>query len=180
MTPELNHRAAPVQPHRGRRITAGKLTGQKPALKMKEVWAIRIRLQLSRKIRELALFNLAIDSKLQGCDLVCLRVKDVVAIGEVRSRAIVVQKKTGRPVQFEITEQTRIAIAKLSRERMTHVCFGSKLLGQGNERECPSSPKAIGGRANCRRNRLCPSGGSGKAGLFASSNRRGRRHGQRP
>jgi len=113
MTPELNHQAAPVQPHGGRRITAGKLTGQKPALKMKEVWAIRIRLQLSRNICELALFNLAIDSKLRGCDLVCLRVKDVVATGEVRSRAIVVQKKTGRPVQFEITEQTRIAIAKL-------------------------------------------------------------------
>jgi site-specific recombinase XerC len=113
MTPELNYQAAPVQPRRCRRVTAGKLTGQKPALKMKEVWAIRIRLQLSRKIRELALFNLAIDSKLRGCDLVCLRVKDVVATGEVKSRAIIVQKKTGRPVQFEITEQTRIAIAKL-------------------------------------------------------------------
>jgi integrase len=111
MTPELNYQAA--QPRRCRFVTAGKLTGQKPALKMKEVWATRIRLQLSRKIRELALFNLAIDSKLRGCDLVSLRVKDVVATGEVRSRAIVVQKKTGRPFQFEITEQTRIAIAKL-------------------------------------------------------------------
>jgi hypothetical protein len=100
MTPELNYQAAPVQPRRCRHITTGKLTGQKPALKMKEVWAIRIRLQLSRKIRELALFNLAIDSKLRGCDLVCLRVKDVVATGEVRSRAIIVQKKTGRPVSL--------------------------------------------------------------------------------
>ena len=68
---------------------------------------IRIRLQLARRIRELALFNLAIDSKLRACDLLKLRVSDVAAGAEVRSRAIIVQKKTGRPVQFEITEQTR-------------------------------------------------------------------------
>ena len=89
----------------------GKLLGQKPPLKLKEIWAIRIRLQLNQRTRELALFNLAIDSKLRGCDLVGLRVHDVVQGSHVAGRAIVMQKKTQRPVQFEITEQTRDAIA---------------------------------------------------------------------
>jgi integrase len=95
------------------RITGGKLTGQKPALKMKEVWSIRARLELRKRVRDLALFNLAIDSKLRACDLTRLKVSDVAAGGEVKSRAITVQKKTGRPVQFEITEQTRVAVAAL-------------------------------------------------------------------
>ena len=85
----------------------GKLLGQKPPLKLKEIWASRIRLQLAHRVRELALFNLAIDSKLRGCDLVGLRVQDVVQGSHVAARAIVMQKKTQRPVQFEITEQTR-------------------------------------------------------------------------
>ena len=89
----------------------GKLLGQKPPLKLKEIWAIRIRLQLDHRTRELALFNLAIDSKLRGCDLVGLRVRDVVQGIHVAPRAIVMQKKTQRPVQFEITEQTRDAVA---------------------------------------------------------------------
>jgi len=89
----------------------GKLVGQKPPLKLKEIWAIRIRLQLDHRARELALFNLAIDSKLRGCDLVGLRVHDVVQGSHVAARAIVMQKKTQRPVQFEITEQTREAVA---------------------------------------------------------------------
>ena len=89
----------------------GKLLGQKPPLKLKEIWAIRIRLQLDHRTRELALFNLAIDSKLRGCDLVGLRVHDVVQGSHVAPRAIVMQKKTQRPVQFEITEQTRDAVA---------------------------------------------------------------------
>lgn len=88
----------------------GRLTGQKRPLKPKEVWAIRIRLQLERRRRDLALFNLAIDSKLRGCDLVRLRVGDVSVGGRVQDRATVIQRKTGRPVQFEITEQTRAAI----------------------------------------------------------------------
>src|SRR5512132_1252663 len=88
----------------------GKLLGQKPPLKLKEIWAIRIRLQLDHRTRELALFNLAIDSKLRGCDLVALRVHDVVQGSHVAARAIVMQKKTQRPVQFEITEQTRDAV----------------------------------------------------------------------
>ena len=76
----------------------GKLLGQKPPLKLKEIWAIRIRLQLDHRARELALFNLAIDSKLRGCDLVALRVHDVVQGSHVAARAIVMQRKTQRPV----------------------------------------------------------------------------------
>jgi len=85
----------------------GKLVGQKAPLKLKEVWSIRIRLQLAKRTRELALFNLAIDSKLRGCDLVELRVRDISHGDQIASRAIVMQHKTRRPVQFEITEQTR-------------------------------------------------------------------------
>src|SRR5207237_8681136 len=88
----------------------GKLLGQKPPLKLKEIWAIRIRLQLDHRSRVLALFNLAIDSKLRGCDLVALHVHDVVQGSHIAPRAIVMQKKTQRPVQFEITEQTRDAV----------------------------------------------------------------------
>ncbi len=94
-----------------------KVIGQKPPLKLKEVWAIRMRLQLGGHLRDLALFNLAIDSKLRGCDLVSLRVQDVWHSGQVASRAIIVQQKTGRPVQFEITEQTRVALAAWIHDR---------------------------------------------------------------
>ena len=88
----------------------GRLIGQKRPLKPKDVWAIRIRLQLEGRKRDLALFNLAIDSKLRGCDLVSVQVDDVFVGGRVRDRATMTQKKTGRPVQFEITEQTRASI----------------------------------------------------------------------
>lgn len=98
---------------RQRRITGGKLTGQKPALKMKEVWSIRARLELKKRVRDLALFNLAIDSKLRACDLTRLKVGDIAAGGEVKTRGVIIQKKTGRPVQFEITEQTRNAVRAL-------------------------------------------------------------------
>ena len=89
----------------------GKLIGQKAPLKLREIWAIRTRLQMAHKTRELALFNLAIDSKLRGCDLMALRVADIAQGGRVLPRAIVMQQKTKRPVQFEITEQTRNAVA---------------------------------------------------------------------
>ena len=89
----------------------GKLIGQKPPLKLKEIWAIRIRLQLDHRTRDLALFNVAVDSKLRGCDLVALRVHDVVDGIRMAARAIVMQKKTQRPVQFEVTEQMRDAVA---------------------------------------------------------------------
>ncbi len=89
----------------------GKLVGQKTPFKLKEIWAIRIRLQIANRTRELALFDLAIDSKLRACDLVRLRVRDVSHGDRVAARAIVMQQKTKRPVQFEITEQTKDAVA---------------------------------------------------------------------
>ena len=88
----------------------GKLVGQKAPLKLKDIWAIRVRLELGDWRRELALFNLAIDSKLRGCDVVAIRVEDVAAGGYTADRATVRQKKTGRPVRFELSEQTRQAI----------------------------------------------------------------------
>jgi integrase len=88
----------------------GKLVGQKAPLKLKDIWAIRVRLQLGHRTRELAIFNLAIDSKLRSCDLVRLRVRDVCHGNVVATRTIVMQQKTQRPVQFEITEQTREAL----------------------------------------------------------------------
>jgi len=87
-----------------------KIVGQKAPLKLKDIWAIRVRLQLSDRLRDLALFDLAIDSKLRACDLVKLRVRDVSHGDRIPARAIVMQQKTQRPVQFEITEQTRDAV----------------------------------------------------------------------
>jgi site-specific recombinase XerC len=89
----------------------GKLVGQKTPLKLKEIWAIRVRLQVFGRMRELALFDLGIDSKLRACDLLKLKVRDVCHGERVAARAIVVQQKTSRPVQFEITEPTRTALA---------------------------------------------------------------------
>lgn len=85
----------------------GKIIGPKPPLRQGHVWSIRMRLQLERRLRDLALFNLAIDSKLRGCDVVAVRVDDVAPSGYTSDRATVRQKKTGRPVRFEMTEQTR-------------------------------------------------------------------------
>lgn len=88
----------------------GKLVGQKAPLKLKEIWASRVRLQLAHPLRELAMFNLAIGNRLRACDLVKLRVRDVCHGQVVASRAIVPQQRTQRPVQFEITEPTREAV----------------------------------------------------------------------
>lgn len=88
----------------------GRIVGQKRPLMPKHVWAIRVRLEIAVNVRDLALFNLAIDSKLRGCDLVKLRVADVYAAGQVKERASIIQSKTGKPVRFEITEGTRKSI----------------------------------------------------------------------
>jgi integrase len=88
----------------------GKLTGAKPPLRPKHVWSIRTKLQIEGRARDLAMFNLAIDSKLRGCDVVAIRVEDVAAGGYTADRATVRQKKTGRPVRFELSEQTRQAV----------------------------------------------------------------------
>ena len=88
----------------------GKLIGARPPLRPKHVWAIRTRLLFEGRIRDLALFNLAIDSKLRGCDVVAVKVEDVAPNGYTMDRATVRQKKTGRPVKFELTDQTRQAM----------------------------------------------------------------------
>ena len=88
----------------------GKLVGQKAPLKLKEIWAIRVRLQVYCRTSELALFDLGIDSKLRACDLLKLKVRDVCHGERIAGRAIVVQQKTSRPVQFEITESTQTAL----------------------------------------------------------------------
>ena len=91
----------------------GKLVGQKPPLKLQEIWGIRVRLEIEGQVRNLALFNLALDSKLRSCDLLNLHVRDVCHGNSVSKRAMVMQQKTHQPVQFEITKQTRESIAKL-------------------------------------------------------------------
>jgi len=88
----------------------GKLIGPRPPLRQKHVWAIRTKLQIEQQTRDLAMFNLAIDSKLRGCDVVTIRIDDVAPNGYAVDRATVRQKKTGRPVRFELTEQTRQAV----------------------------------------------------------------------
>lgn len=88
----------------------GKLLGAKPPLRTKHVWSIRTKLQVEGRTRDLAMFNLAIDSKLRGCDVVNLKVEDVAPHGLAIDRATVRQRKTGHPVRFELTEQTREAV----------------------------------------------------------------------
>ena len=88
----------------------GKLTGAKPPLRPKHVWSIRTKLQIEGRVRDLAMFNLAIDSKLRGCDVIAIKVEDVAAGGYTADRATVRQKKTGQPVRFELSEQTREAV----------------------------------------------------------------------
>ncbi|SMF67664.1 hypothetical protein SAMN02745866_04305 [Alteromonadaceae bacterium Bs31] len=90
----------------------GKLVGQKPPLKLPEIWAIRIRLQLAKHFRDLALFNLAIDSTLRSCDRVKLRVKDVTNGAVILKRILILQQKTAKPVHVEITQQTRGALSQ--------------------------------------------------------------------
>jgi integrase len=88
----------------------GKLVGAKPPLRPSHVWSIRTKLKIEGRTRDLALFNLAIDSKLRGCDVVAVRVDDVAPSGYAMDRATIRQRKTGRPVRFELTDQTRLAI----------------------------------------------------------------------
>jgi integrase len=129
---EIIDNASAVTPRR-RPWNKGKLIGPKPPLQPKHVWAIRTRLQLAGRTRDLALFNLAIDSKLRGCDVVRLRVEDVAPHGYAVDRATVRQSKTGLPVRFEITEQTRQAVDKhlASRKRPGDFLFHSR---RGNGR----------------------------------------------
>jgi hypothetical protein len=130
----------------------GKLVGQKAPLRISEIWAIRVRLEIFGRARDLALFNLAIDSKLRGCDLVQLRVNDVCHGGHVAARASVMQQKTKQPVQFELTAGTRKCLGDwIAAAALRH---GSHL------RIAAHFGKAV--RAYCspmvRRNRLRPDG----------------------
>src|SRR4051812_9515466 len=111
----------------------GKLTGAKPPLRPKHVWAIRTMLQNAHQTRDLALFNLAIDSKLRGCDVVAVKVDDVAPNGYAVDRATVRQRKTGRPVRFELTEPTRQAIddyIKLAGKKLGEFLFTGRRPGQ--------------------------------------------------
>lgn len=96
---------------------SGRIVGARPPLKPKHVWGIRYHLKATRRVRDLALFNCAIDAKLRGCDLVKLKVSDVAPGGVLRDRAVVIQQKTGQPVPFEITEPTREALIAWLAER---------------------------------------------------------------
>ena len=106
--PDVNY--IPTPSRRTPPWNKGKLIGSKPPLRPNQVWSIRARLMIERRVRDLALFNLAIDSKLRGCDVVALRGEDVAPNGYSLDRATVRQKKTGRPVKFELTDQTRQAV----------------------------------------------------------------------
>lgn len=110
----------------------GRIVGQKRPLMPKHVWAIRVRLEIAEKHRDLALFNLAIDSKLRGCDLVKLKVADVYAAGQVRERASIIQSKTQKPVRFEITEGTRKTLMRWMDEQLM---IGSEFLWPGRFHE---------------------------------------------
>lgn len=108
----------------------GKLVGQKPPFKPKDIWAIRIYLQNAHAVRDLAMFNLAIDSKLRGCDLVSIRVRDISHGSQILSRTMVTQSKTQRPVQFELTEPTRTSVAawlEMSQLRGDQFLFPSRI-----------------------------------------------------
>lgn len=106
----LDQVTATPTPHKRLPWNKGKLTGPKPPLQPKHVWSIRTKLQIEGRARDLAMFNLAIDSKLRGCDVVAIRVEDIAASGYTADRATVRQRKTGRPVRFELSEQTRQAV----------------------------------------------------------------------
>ena len=110
----------------------GKLTGQKTPLRLQDIWAIRVRLQLGKHPRDLALFNLAIDSKLRACDLMNLRVRDVSHGEHIAARTTILQQKTQRPVQFEITEPTRTSLTnwiKIAELRPEDYLFPSRIDG---------------------------------------------------
>ena len=119
----------------------GRLIGAKPPLQQKHVWAIRGMLQNERNKRDLAMFNLAIDSKLRGCDVVTIKVDDIAPNGYAINRATVRQRKTGRPVRFELTEHTRQAVddyLKLSRKKLGEFLF------TGPKSGCSMTPRQYG------------------------------------
>jgi site-specific recombinase XerC len=117
----------------------GRLIGPKPPLTIKEIWSIRVRLQVAQRHRDLALFNLALDSKLRACDLVTLRVDDIALNGKVRCRATILQRKTGHSVQFDSTERTREAVGRWLHRKGLHK--GQPLFPSRIDREKPISTR---------------------------------------
>src|SRR5437016_5189370 len=133
---QIQDNAIPIAPKRTP-WNKGKLIGAKPPLRPKHVWSIRTKLQIAKRTRDLAMFNLAIDSKLRGCDVVALKVEDVAPSGYAIDRALVRQKKTGQPVKFELTEQTRQAVddyLKAARKKPGDFLF----TGRNGPRRCMS------------------------------------------
>ena len=123
----------PVKDERRVAWNAGRIVGAKRALKPQQVWAIRFFLERERRMRDRALFDLAIDSKLRGCDLVKIRIGDLVSGGRIRQRAIITQKKTGRPVQFELLEPARSTLLSWLERRggtLDDFVFPAELTGQ--------------------------------------------------
>jgi site-specific recombinase XerC len=112
----------------------GRIIGHKRPLLPRHVWAIRVRLEIADRVRDLALFNTAIDSKLRGCDLVKLKVADVYAASRVKERASIIQSKTQKPVRFELTEGTRKSLAAWLAHPMM---VGSQYLWPGRFHERP-------------------------------------------
>ena len=130
---EQEHASSVVKPVRVR-WNKGKLVGAKPPLRPSHVWSIRTKLQIEGKKRDLALFNLAIDSKLCGCDVIAVRVDNVAPGGYSMDRATIRQKKTGRPVRFELTDQTRQAIdeyLRLTGRKAGRSCSPVEVTGAG-------------------------------------------------
>jgi len=110
----------------------GRIVCQKLPLKPKQVWAIRVRLELAENRRDLALFNMGIDSKLRGCDLVRMKVVDVMASVQIKGRASILQSKTQTPVRFEISEGTRASVATWIEDPLM---IGSEYLWSGRFHE---------------------------------------------
>ena len=129
----------------------GRLVGQKRPLRPKEVWAIRVRLQIKHNKRDLAMFNLAIDSKLRGCDLVSLRVDDIAVGGHVRDRATIIQRKTGHP----FTSKSRSRLAPRGRTGGTR----DRQIGAPTSFRAESIINLMSQRANTRA--LCVAGSRG-------------------
>src|SRR5262245_28803631 len=118
------------RPHRPVPWNKGKMIGARPPLRPKHVWSIRMKLQIEGRLRDLAMFNLAIDSKLRGCDLIAVKVEDIAASGLTAGRAMVRQKKTGRSARFELSEQTRQAVddyLKVASKRPGEFLFTGRL-----------------------------------------------------